>query len=76
MDSQVLAGHRGAASVNVAANGWPRHRSGVPGRYPVRTHAALANTWGTPEVVTKPCDTKDPGRHWAVFNHQISLALA
>ncbi|MGW1227060.1 hypothetical protein [Streptomyces sp. NPDC001478] len=48
----------------------------MPGRYPVRTHAALANTWGTPEVVTKPCDTKDPGRHWAVFNHQISLALA
>ncbi|OKJ00064.1 hypothetical protein AMK19_30100 [Kitasatospora sp. CB01950] len=42
----------------------------TPGRY------CLANTWGAPDVSSKPCDANDKGQHWVVFNDQISLALA
>ena len=42
----------------------------TPGLY------CLANAWQTPNVSTKPCDSKDPGQHWVIFNDQISLAVA
>ncbi|MFJ3219492.1 hypothetical protein ACIPLC_26640 [Kitasatospora sp. NPDC086801] len=30
----------------------------------------------TPKDSAKPCDPKDPGQHWVIFNDQISLANA
>ncbi|GAA2608591.1 MULTISPECIES: hypothetical protein [Streptomyces] len=36
----------------------------------------LANDWGKPDVPVKPCNSSDQGQHWAIFNDQISLALA
>ncbi|MFJ5926837.1 ricin-type beta-trefoil lectin domain protein [Kitasatospora sp. NPDC092948] len=42
----------------------------TPGRY------CLANTWGSPTVSTKPCNTDDKGQHWTVAGDQISLTDA
>ncbi|MFF2630015.1 ricin-type beta-trefoil lectin domain protein [Kitasatospora griseola] len=42
----------------------------TPGRY------CLANTWETPTVSSKPCNTNDPGQHWTLSGEQISLTNA
>ncbi|KOU40638.1 hypothetical protein ADK55_31450 [Streptomyces sp. WM4235] len=54
-----------AAGAQAAATAAPALRA--PGLY------CLANAWNTPNVSTKPCDTKDQGQHWTVSGHQIFL---
>ncbi|MEU9718506.1 ricin-type beta-trefoil lectin domain protein [Streptomyces sp. NPDC047976] len=45
-------------------------QAAVPGRY------CLANTWGAPDVSSKPCDSADRGQHWTLSGHQIALTNA
>ncbi|MGW4384495.1 hypothetical protein [Kitasatospora sp. NPDC004531] len=42
----------------------------TPGRY------CLANTWGAPDISSKPCDANDKGQHWRVSGQQIALSNA
>ncbi|MET8627018.1 ricin-type beta-trefoil lectin domain protein [Kitasatospora sp. NPDC004669] len=61
--SFLPAGQAGAAD---AAQPAPR----TPGLY------CLANSWQTPNVSTKLCNSGDPGQHWTVSGEQISLSDA